>query len=126
MLLSKGQKVVKKRKVLKEKKVEVSLKDLNENDEFLQDKNNRDEDEVVLNLSRYCFFYLGTACIIQDYIKKCIEFDIANSKLSRVIKDPMQLDKFKIMMVRHYKDFKDAFYYLANDNPNLQGLFSIN
>lgn len=29
------------------------------------------------------------------------------------------------MMLDYYKDFKDSFYHLANDNPSVLGIYSI-
>ena len=62
---------------------------------------------------------------MQEYIKRCIDFDVANSKIPRVVKDPAQLLKIKSMMVKYYRYFKDSFYYLAHNNPSLQCIFTI-
>ena len=35
------------------------------------------------------------------------------------------LEDFKTMMEKHYRNFKDAFYYLARNNPNSAGIFSV-
>lgn len=68
---------------------------------------------------------LGTAKNMQDYLRKCIEFDVANSKISKLIKDETMLANFKFMMTKYYKHFKDAFYYLSRSNPSATGIFSI-
>ena len=63
--------------------------------------------------------------LIQEYLLKCIEFDIENSKIARVIKEESVLNQFKFMMLNYYKYFKDTFYYLSRGNPTLNGIFSI-
>lgn len=62
---------------------------------------------------------------MQDYLRKCIEFDVANSKISKLIKDETMLANFKFMMTKYYRHFKDAFYYLSRSNPSATGIFSI-
>lgn len=56
---------------------------------------------------------------------KCLEFDIANSKIARLIKVQEDMYKFKMMAINYYKDFKDGFYYLAKSYPALNGIYSI-
>ncbi len=45
--------------------------------------------------------------------------------MCRLIKQPDDLYKFKLMMLDYYRDFKDGFYYLASSNPALNGIYSI-
>ena len=54
-----------------------------------------------------------------------MEFDIANSKICKLVKQPDDLWRFKNMMVQYYKDFKDGFYYLAKSYPALNGVYSV-
>lgn len=56
---------------------------------------------------------------------KCLEFDIASSKIGRLIKQPDDMARFKHMMMAYYRDFKDGFYYLASSNPALNGIYSV-
>lgn len=56
---------------------------------------------------------------------KCLEFDIVNSKIMRLVKTAEDIARFKNMMVSYYRDFKDGFYYLASSNPALTGIYSV-
>lgn len=81
-----------KRKVFREEKVKVNLKNLDgEDDDFLKDKQNRDFDEVIHLLFRLFLCYIGIFGLIQEYLKKCIDFDIENSKIAKIIKDQSKL-----------------------------------
>lgn len=62
---------------------------------------------------------------LQEYLLKCLEYDIANSKMNKLIKQVEDINKFKYMMLQYYRDFKDSFYYLANGNPAANGIYSI-
>ena len=35
------------------------------------------------------------------------------------------MNEFKTMMENYYRNFKDAFYYLARSNPNNMGIFTV-
>lgn len=56
---------------------------------------------------------------------KCLEFDIRNSKINRLIKTPEDIARFKYMMLGYYRNFKDVFYYLASTYPAVSGIYSI-
>ncbi len=58
-------------------------------------------------------------------MKRCIDFDVANSKIGKLIKDFTQMARFKDIMVRYYRPFKDAFYYLARNTPSFGNIYSI-
>lgn len=45
--------------------------------------------------------------------------------MSRLIKQPEDMYKFKMMMLDYYRDFKDGFYYLASFYPALSGIYSV-
>lgn len=56
---------------------------------------------------------------------KCLEFDIRNSKINRLIKKAEDIANFKEMMLKYYRNFKDVFYYLASTYPAVSGIYSI-
>ena len=54
-----------------------------------------------------------------------MDFDIANSKIFKVISKAEDQKRFRDLMVENYQIFKTVYYYLCNNYVNLNGMYSI-
>ena len=53
----------------------------------------------------------------EDLIQSCFVVDINMTKISKVIKNPVELQDINDLLSDHYKLFKDAYKYYASLNP---------
>jgi hypothetical protein len=60
----------------------------------------------------------------QEFYRQCLEFDIANSKLFKLINKPEDQKRFKEYMLENYQVFKTVYYFLCNNNVSLTGMYS--
>ena len=62
---------------------------------------------------------------MKNFIKKCVDFDISHSKVAKVAKGTKELEEVRNILESNYGLFQKIYYYLANSNPNVSGVFSI-
>lgn len=53
-----------------------------------------------------------------------MDFDISHSRVTKILQ-PTQLGEVRAVLEQHYLLFQKIYYFLANNNPNAQGVYSI-